>query len=179
MRATQHLNGVTDAGKAAMKRDPREIPALLASNRDILFELLRIYLGIALFVRGMVFFAYEGDDPLFGYGDSIGTLFAQGAWAHYIIGAHLAGGLMLAVGLLTRIAALVQIPVLFVAVFFVHFQEGLFAAGQNLELSALVLFLLILTLLHGSGRWSVDAWLDRTGSKEKNPEENLVSADRS
>ena len=157
------------AGKAAMKAEPREILAKLESHRDIYFELLRMYLGLALFVRGMVFFAYEGEDPLFGYGETIGTLFAQGAWAHYIIGAHLAGGLLLAVGLLTRIAALVQIPVLFVAVFFVHFQEGLFATGQNLELSALVLFLLILTLLHGPGRWSADAWMDRTRSSEKAP----------
>ncbi len=136
-----------------------QIALSLEANRGLLFELLRIYLGVALFVRGMVFWTYEGEDPLFGYQDDIHSLFAQAAFAHYIIGAHLAGGLLLAAGLLTRIAALVQIPILFVAVFFLHFQEGLFAAGQSLELSALVLFLLILIVLHGPGRWSVDAWL--------------------
>lgn len=139
-----------------MRQEITRINGILEKNRDLAFELMRIYLGIALFVRGMIFFAYEGEDPLFGYADTMGELFAQGAWAHYIITAHLAGGLLLALGLITRIAALVQIPILFVAVFFVHFQEGLFAAGQNLELSALVLFLLILTFLHGPGRWSLD-----------------------
>lgn len=139
----------------------KEIVTIVERHRDVYFDLMRIYLGVALFVRGMVFFAYEGDDPLFGFSPTTGELFAQGAFAHYIIAAHLAGGLLLAIGLLTRIAALVQIPILFVAVFFVHFQEGLFAAGQNLELSALVLFLLVLTLLHGSGRWSMDARLEQ------------------
>ncbi len=52
-----------------------------------------------------------------------------------------------------------QIPILFGAVFFVHWQEGLFAAGQSgqsLELAALVLFLLVLVFLAGSGDLSMD-----------------------
>jgi putative oxidoreductase len=144
----------------------REMEALLDRHRDGLMELVRIYLGVALFVRGMVFWAYEGDDPLFGYHQDIHSLFAQAAFAHYIIGAHLAGGLLMAIGLLTRIAALIQIPILFVAVTFLHAREGLFAAGQNLELSALVLFLLVLILIQGSGRWSVDAWLAKSRSEK-------------
>lgn len=150
-----------------IRQEITRITQTLEKNRDLFFEVMRIYLGVALFVRGMVFFAYEGEDPLFGYAETMGELFAQGAWAHYIIAAHLAGGLLLAIGLLTRIAALVQIPVLFAAVFFVHFQEGLFTAGQNLELSALVLFLLVLTFLHGPGRWSLDARM--AGAREGRP----------
>ena len=48
---------------------------------------------------------------------------------------------------ITRIAALVQIPILAGAVFIVHRQDGLFALGQSLEFSALVLFLLCIVAI--------------------------------
>ena len=75
---------------------------------------------------------------------------------HYVIIAHLVGGLFLAIGLFTRFAALLQIPVLFGAVFFVHRAEGLFTTSQNLEFSILVLFLLILIFFYGPGVLSLD-----------------------
>ena len=57
---------------------------------------------------------------------------------------------------LSRIAALVQIPILVGAVFFVHRQDGLFALGQSLEFSALVLFLLCIVAIAGAGKLSLD-----------------------
>jgi uncharacterized membrane protein YphA (DoxX/SURF4 family) len=50
----------------------------------------------------------------------------------------------------------VQIPILAGAVFIVHRQDGLFAMGQSLELSALVLFLLVLFVISGAGKLSLD-----------------------
>lgn len=128
------------------------------SNRDLAFDLLRIYLGIGLFVRGVIFIS----DP-----EQYLALLtpAADAWltsvfiVHYVALAHLAGGLMLALGLLTRIAALIQIPILAGAVFLVHFQGGLLAESQSFEFSALVLFLLVLYLLYGAGRLSADYYL--------------------
>jgi putative oxidoreductase len=70
--------------------------------------------------------------------------------------AHLAGGALLALGLITRTAAIVQIPALIGAVFFVHLREGLFRTGQSLELSSLVLFLLCVFAVFGGGRLSLD-----------------------
>src|SRR6185369_13810067 len=75
---------------------------------------------------------------------------------HYVMVAHFVGGLLLVLGFLTRIAALVQIPILFGAVFFVHQKDGLFALGQSLEFSALVLFLLVLFTIAGAGKLSLD-----------------------
>jgi uncharacterized membrane protein YphA (DoxX/SURF4 family) len=63
---------------------------------------------------------------------------------------------LLALGLLTRLVALVQIPILAGAVFIVHRQDGLFALGQSLEFSALVLFLLCVVFVSGAGRLSLD-----------------------
>lgn len=127
-------------------------------RKDLFFELIRIYLGLALFVRGLLFFLPVGREVLVGFLDT----FPIEGWllpvilGHYIIIAHLCGGLFLAVGLLTRLAAVVQIPILAGAVFFVHVGEGLFAMGQSLELASLVLFLLVIVFIRGPGVWSLD-----------------------
>lgn len=130
----------------------------IEDRRDFLFELIRIYLGVALFVRGLYFFMPGGREVLIGFLDTMGTTGWLSAvlWSHYVILAHLCGGLFLAIGLLTRIAALVQIPILLGAVFFVHIQEGLFTMGQSLELALLVLFLLMIVFIRGPGVWSLD-----------------------
>lgn len=124
-------------------------------NRDIAFDIVRIYLGIGLFVRGWLFIS--DTSTLAALTESAGTgAFVSSGIAHYVALAHLGGGLFMALGLITRVAALIQIPALIGAVFFVHLGDGLLAAGQSLEFSALVLFLLIVIFLHGSGRLSLD-----------------------
>ncbi len=128
-------------------------------RRDLCLDLLRIYLGVGLFVKGVHFCSHAsallqtmavGDVP-----------FASMALAHYVAMAHLFGGFLLAIGLVTRAAALVQVPVLFGAVFFVHLKEGLFTPGQTLEFSALVLFMLCLFSVCGAGRLSADYYVSR------------------
>lgn len=124
-------------------------------NRDIAFDIVRIYLGIGLFVRGWLF--VSDTSALAALTDAAGVgAFVSSGVAHYVALAHLGGGLFMALGLITRVAALIQIPALIGAVFFVHLSDGLLAAGQSLEFSALVLFLLIVIFLHGSGRLSLD-----------------------
>ena len=80
---------------------------------------------------------------------------------HYIALAHLSGGLMLIFGILTRLAAIIQIPILFGATFFVHLREGILSTQQNFEFSALVLFLLIIYAFFGPGNFSVDRSLSK------------------
>jgi putative oxidoreductase len=76
---------------------------------------------------------------------------------------HLVGGILIAMGLLTRIAILFQIPILLGAVFLVNIQNGLIAVSNNLEFefSVIVLILLIVFLIFGSGKFSVDNWMKR------------------
>ena len=142
--------------------------AWVAENRDIFFDMIRIYLGIGLAVKGIQF---TWDDAY------ISSLLLQSgrlqvlstAIAHYIPIAHIGGGLLLAMGFMTRTAVLFQLPILAGAVFLIHLQEGLFTRGQNLEFTALVLFLLLLILVHGPGRLSVDQHL----VAGRTPEEEL------
>ena len=117
-------------------------------------DLIRVVLGILLFMKGINFIIDPG--KLSFWMESGQMLVKQTLIAHYVIAAHLCGGLLLSVGLLTRIAAAIQVPVLFGAVFFVHMNSQV-AYSQNLEYSSLVLVLLLIFTTVGSGNWSLDA----------------------
>ncbi len=134
----------------------------IEDHRDVVFDLMRIYLGIGLFVKGLQFISdreflsralRESGAVEFKF-DFIATFLA-----HYIPLAHIGGGLLLAAGLMTRISTLFQLPVLVGAVFFVYGRDGLFSHNQEFQFTALVLFLLVLILIHGAGRLSVDHYL--------------------
>lgn len=127
----------------------------LDDHRDLGMDLVRIYLGVGLFIKGAYFIGHTnvlvelmGERGVFSVG--------QIAIAHYVAVAHLVGGLFMTAGLLTRIAALVQVPVMLGAVFLVHIQEGLFTKEQTLEFTAMVLFVLLVVAAFGAGRLSLD-----------------------
>lgn len=125
----------------------------LESQRDLVLDALRVYLGTGLFFRGLALLVTDtGLQQLTG---SAGL--GMSGLTVYVTAAHIVGGVLLVVGLYTRLAALVQLPILVGAVVVVHWQDGLLSANQSLEFSALVLFLLVLVCTFGSGRWSLDA----------------------
>jgi len=127
----------------------------------VFLDAVRIYLGIGLFVKG-IYFATNNEHLMRILNDAGDLFIAHGTVAHYIIPIHIVGGLLLALGLLTRAAALVQIPILLGAMFYLYMPRMmLLEHRQNLEFSGLVLFLLVLISIFGSGRWSVDHWLSR------------------
>lgn len=133
----------------------------LEERRDVLIDLLRIYLGLGLFIRGLVFFMGSSQILLQGMaGSGADGWIVSATVAHYVVFAHVCGGALLAFGLLTRIAALVQIPILVGAVV-LHAPDGMFALGQSLEFSAFVLVTLVFILLAGPGRLSVDYYTFR------------------
>ena len=127
------------------------------SRAGYALDLIRIFLGLALFVRSIVFVMNQA--MLMTMLQSASSGFLTSVVTPYIILAHMAGGLMLMFGLLARVAAIIQIPVLVGAVFFVNLRGGFMSTDQGLELSALVLFLLIVFAAVGSGRLSVDHYL--------------------
>ncbi|MBD3615681.1 MAG: DoxX family protein [Gracilimonas sp.] len=135
-------------------------PALkwMREHRHEAIEILRICLGILLFYKGFyfveniseVYAMIEGNIPISSF-----------VVAHYVVGAHLAGGLMLAFGLITRLATAVQIPILAGAVFFVHARDIFLGKAAQLEYSILVLILLIVFFIYGGGKWSLDGYIIR------------------
>jgi uncharacterized membrane protein YphA (DoxX/SURF4 family) len=131
-------------------------------------DLLRAYLGVGLLVRGVLMIGAPEAAAEQLAGDP--APFVSAAIMHYVALAHLVGGALMALGLITRIAAIVQIPVLVGAVFFVHVEEGLLASGQSLEFSAFVLFALVVFALFGAGRWSVDYYIFEREAPEQSVE---------
>lgn len=148
---------LTNLGDGLIAMSYRDLADWINDNREVVVDILRIYLGLGLFVRGVLFAATpRGVEVLV---DLSAFSLASAALAHYVTFAHLLGGLLLAAGLLTRLASLIQIPILVGAVFLVHLPEGLLAADQSLEFSALVLFLLVVVFVFGGGPWSADRYV--------------------
>jgi uncharacterized membrane protein YphA (DoxX/SURF4 family) len=117
------------------------------------FDLIRIYLGLGLAVRGVLLFM----DPTW-----IGTMLdASGASVtlapRLIAIGHIAGGALLGVGLFTRLAAAIQVLPVLGAVVLLHSREDLASENQSLEFSALVLVMLVFFACFGAGQWSLDA----------------------
>jgi len=117
-------------------------------------DLLRIALGIVIFLRGVTFLADT---------ESLRQLIEQTnikiyTWGivHYIAFAHLVGGILIAIGLLTRVAIGFQLPVLIGAVFFVNITRGLSFLNSELWISLVVLALLLMFFVIGSGPYSLD-----------------------
>lgn len=142
----------------------------IEARPELVLDVVRVYLGAGLFVRGL---ALIGLDPglLKLTGGAVPGISLSGV-ALYVMLAHLIGGALMIVGLYTRLAALVQLPVLLGAVFLVHWQEGLLSANQSLEFSALVLYLLLIVCVFGSGEWSLDArWRNETPTSPDQPQQ--------
>jgi len=124
------------------------------------WDVIRVFLGLALAVRGIAFLMNPESLAELAPGRDISGASGLVAFSHLI------GGLMLTVGLMTRIAALIQIPIMANATFFVAVEWGFASTNQSLELSMLVLFLLALTLIFGAGRLSLDYRLFGGGASE-------------
>lgn len=129
------------------------------THHPIWIDFIRIALGLFILYKGISFIS--NTEVLMNMTETADIAFFNMALAHYVGFAHLVGGIFIAMGLLTRLAVIVQLPILFVAVFFVNIQQGFMSASNNLEfeISLLVLISLITVLFYGSGKFSVDHWM--------------------
>src|SRR5690606_16988809 len=128
-------------------------------------DILRIILGIILFAKGVRFIADR---------DTVADLVRQtnfqlSIWSavHYVVFAHLVGGVFILLGFQTRLAVLFQLPILIGAVFFVNITQGFSFLNSELWLSLLVLLLLLIFLVVGSGKYSLDNMMDKPGYKRQ------------
>jgi len=127
------------------------------SYPSFLLLIARIILGIILIVKGIFFISHAQQlkDMILAsrFSGWVGILTA------YVTFAHLFGGVFIIIGLFTRIAALLQIPVLLGALFFILPVHEINDMGSDLILSLIVLGLLIYILKQGSGSISMEDYL--------------------
>ncbi len=135
------------------------INKVLATNDSFSALALRLPLG--------TIFAAHGAQKLFGWFGGYG-LAGTGQWMESIgLGpgvlmaalsgsAEFFGGLALIIGLLVRPAALVLAVTMLVAIFTVHFSNGLFMSNNGYEFGLALLAGSVSLLISGAGRVSVD-----------------------
>ncbi len=123
---------------------------------DEIYAILRI-------VAGFLFFLH-GTQKFFGWppsGRPAGPLNAMMTAAGAI---EMIGGLMIMLGLLAGIAAFIASGEMAVAYFMVHQPNGAFPIQNGGEAAALFSFIFLYIASRGSGKWSLDSLLFRSGS---------------
>ncbi|WP_443937843.1 DoxX family protein [Pedobacter sp. MW01-1-1] len=130
-------------------------------------DYVRILLGLVIFLKGVSFIsdtsvlqAMLTENNVFGFSAVLISVAI-----HLVAFAHLVGGILIMLGLVTRFAVVIQIPILLFAVFFVNLTRGFSMLNSELWLSVLILFLLILFWVIGSGPLSVDEGLKHKKGK--------------
>ncbi len=132
-------------------------------------DALRIYLGIALSLKG-IYFIMNMAELESTLGDDLGQGQTMLAWS--VVFAHIIGGASLALGFVTRVAAGVNALVLggavVVALTGAAAETSVLGSNVNFQFSAFVFFSLLLLVWRGAGPLSLDH-LVRIDS-EKEPE---------
>ncbi len=118
-------------------------------------DIIRIVLGI--------FLCYKGIDFLQNMSTITGPLSTKTSFgsfsiillSHFVVFAHMIGGILMVVGFLTRFACLIQIPIMLGAIIFINSASDVFKPYSELFLSILILLLLIYFLIVGNGPWAI------------------------
>lgn len=118
-------------------------------------DLIRIVLGAFLFYKGIDFLQNSSTitGPL-STKTSFGN-FSIIVLTHYVVFAHILGGIMLVLGFFTRFACLIQIPIMIGAIFFISFASDILKPYNELFISIIVLLLLFYFMVVGNGPWAI------------------------
>lgn len=126
------------------------------THRPGWLDIFRIILGLFVTYKGFEFMF--NIDYLQGTTAGMDIMFSGAAIAHYVIFAHALGGPLIVFGLYTRIVSLIQVPILVGAVVFVNYPKGFLSVGNHMELeiSIVALIGLIVFMIFGAGKFSLD-----------------------
>ncbi len=129
-------------------------------------DAIRIVLGIFLFLKGVEFINnMEKLAEIISTSGFLGSI-STGILAHYVVFAHIVGGILIIFGLLTRVACIIQIPILLGAIIFVNLGGGIFKPHAELWMAILTLLLLVFFLIEGSGPISIDEYMKKHPEKK-------------
>jgi uncharacterized membrane protein YphA (DoxX/SURF4 family) len=119
---------------------------------------LRVALGLSLFIKG---FSFMANATIVEQFIEYNPLFSKAWWLPIAITwAHMLGGVLIIVGLLTRYAVLLQIPILLGAVIFLT-KNSVLGSGLEIIFTISVLLLLVFFLIEGGGPISLDDYFRR------------------
>ncbi|WP_426670248.1 DoxX family protein [Mucilaginibacter sp. McL0603] len=129
------------------------------SHHPKFLDVIRIILGVFLLLKGLGFMdntAYlrsviENRSDISVSPDILMAL------VYYVTFVHLVGGTLIALGVLTRFSSIMQIPVVFGAVFFINMFQSPFNTDMASSITALI-FLIVFAVI-GSGKLSLENYL--------------------
>jgi len=126
------------------------------SHRIAALDYVRIVVGVFITYKGLSFVFNIQD--LYGLAASTDVKFVSVMMAHYVLFFHMLGGPLIVLGIFTRVVSALQIPILLGAVFLVNSQKGFLAMGDHMELevSIITLIAIILFVIFGAGKLSID-----------------------
>jgi uncharacterized membrane protein YphA (DoxX/SURF4 family) len=128
---------------------------------------LRIVLGVLIFYKAINFIRNTEELKSLIEQTGIGV-FSQNSEVLAFVIAYLSllCGLFITIGLLTRALSIIQIPILIVAVFFVNIKNISYNTFEFI-ISIIVLILLILFAIKGSGTFSADEYFRKGAAIDK------------
>jgi uncharacterized membrane protein YphA (DoxX/SURF4 family) len=129
------------------------------SHHPKFLDIIRIVLGVFLLLKGLGFMENTASlksiiENQTDISIAPGVLMAL---VYYVTFVHLVGGTLIALGILTRFSAIVQIPVVFGAVFFINILQSPFNTDLASSVAALI-FLVVFAVI-GPGKVSLDNYL--------------------
>lgn len=128
--------------------------------RDAALLILRIALGVVFIAHGYDRWFITGMVETTGQFSALGI--PQPKLSAYLAGVvELLGGGLLVVGLLTTVAASALILLAASALYFVHLENGFFIASGGIEYVSVLIAALLIIVVFGTGRASVDGVLQR------------------
>ena len=130
------------------------------SHHPRFLDIIRIFLGIFLLLKGLGFMENTAilKSIIETRADITVAPWLLMALVYYVTFVHMVGGTLIALGILTRFSAIMQIPVVFGAVFFIDILQSPF--NTDLASAIVALVLLVLFAIIGSGRWSLECYLN-------------------
>ena len=114
-------------------------------------DLLRIALGIFLFIKGISFMS--DSQILIDLFKHVQNFASGMLTVHYVAPIHIIGGILIAFGLLTRWVIIAQLPILIGAILINFIGE---MNTENLLLSIVTFLICTFFLFYGSGKRSLD-----------------------
>jgi len=134
------------------------------SHHPKFLDIIRILLGIFLLLKGLGFMENTASlkSIVEGQPDISVPAGLIMAVVYYVTFVHLVGGTLIALGILTRFSALMQIPVVFGAVFFINVLQSPFNTDLVSSVAALI-FLVVFAVI-GPGKISLENYLQSNNS---------------
>jgi len=126
------------------------------AHRIAALDYVRIVVGVFITYKGFSFMLNM--EVLYALTGDMDLMFATAAISHYVVFFHALGGPLIVLGIYTRVVSALQVPILLGAIFLVNHPQGFLSMGDHMELevSIITLIVIILLMIFGAGKLSID-----------------------